>query len=71
MSAVVIDIDARRIAPYIVDAVAGFLNDPPDSEYQYGYLGALLNVWREGVGRNCDDGRLIAAEALLRRCRSE
>lgn len=62
----VIDLDARRITPYIIQAVELFLLDPPDCEFQRGYLAAILNVWIEGVGRNVHDARIVAAQKLLR-----
>lgn len=62
----VIDFDAHRVAPYIVAAIEGFLGDPPDSDFQRGYLAALLTVYREGIGRGDADARVIAAEGLIR-----
>lgn len=59
----VVDFEAYRIAPFLMSAIEAFLRDPPDSEFQKGYLAALLIVYREGLGRNTD-GRLDAAERL-------
>lgn len=66
MAAEVVDFDERRITPYLVEAIGGFLTDPPDTDYQRGYLAALVSVYREGLGREANDARLVAAERLLR-----
>lgn len=60
----IIDFDSHRVRPFIERAIESFLNDPPDTEFQRGYLGALINVYREGLGRGAQDARLIAAERL-------
>ena len=60
----VIDFDAARIAPYLMSSIEGFLGDPPDTEFQRGYLAALITVYREGLRRD-GDVRIAAAEALL------
>jgi hypothetical protein len=65
VSAELVDFDAKRIAPKIISAIAGFLMDPPDSEFQRGYLAALCTLYREGLGRGEGDDRLTAAERLL------
>lgn len=62
----VIDFDSRRAEPYIMKAIEGFLNDPPDSEFQEGYLSALISVYREAIGRGESDARIEAAERLIR-----
>ena len=61
----VIDFDGARLAPLLLQGIVGFLNDPPDSYWQRGYLGALLWAYREGLGRGLEDDRLKMAEALL------
>ena len=61
----VIDFDAKRIEPFIMRAIEGFLSDPPDSEFQRGYLAALVVSYKEGLGRGTSDARLEAAEKLL------
>jgi hypothetical protein len=63
MSDKVIDFDTARIRPYIERAIDGFLADPPDSDFQRGYLAGLLNIYREGLNRP-EDTRIIAAEKL-------
>lgn len=61
----VIDFDGAKVAPYILAAIDGFLNDPPDSEFQRGFLAALLVTYREGIGRGASDARLMAADRLV------
>ncbi len=34
-------------AKYVEQAIAMFANDPPDNDYQRGYLEALLTIQRE------------------------
>ena len=60
----VIDLDTRRVTPYVIRAVEQFLNDPPDTDYQRGFLAALLVLWREGLNGSEADARIIAAEKL-------
>lgn len=49
------DVDVQT---YIVDAIIGFLNDPPDSAFQRGYQAALrtvyLDVWGTSKMRAAD-----------------
>jgi len=62
MSAKVIDFDAARISTFLMNAIESFFSDPPDSEFQRGYLSALINVYAEGLGRK--DDRIAFAEKL-------
>ena len=64
MSNNVIDLDAGRVLPYMMQAIEGFLRDPPDTDFQRGYLSALCMVMREGLRRGQNDARLEAAERL-------
>lgn len=59
----IIDFDERRVASYLRDALAGFVGDPPDTEFQRGYLAAMLDVYKEAIGR--DDDVYRAAEHVL------
>ena len=34
---------------YLEDSIKGFINDPPDNEFQKGYLCALLAVYGEAL----------------------
>jgi hypothetical protein len=58
VSANLVSFDAERASRYIERAFAGYLADPADSDYQRGYLAALLQLYREGLGKGADDSRL-------------
>jgi hypothetical protein len=62
----VIDFDGARFAPLLMQAINGFSADPPDTEFQRGYLAALIWAYREGLGRGEGDARLELAESILR-----
>lgn len=50
----IIDFHAEKALPYIRTAFIGFMNDPPDTQYQLGYLAALVDLYNEGLGRQDD-----------------
>lgn len=54
----VVSFDAEKASKYIQQALAGFINDPADSDFQRGYLAALLTVYQEGLGKGLGDDRL-------------
>lgn len=60
----VVSFDAERASRYIALALAGFLDDPADSDYQRGYLAVLLTLYREGLGKGADDDRLKLLDAM-------
>lgn len=62
MTAKLISFDAERASRYIESALSGFLNDPADSDFQRGYLAALLTLYTEGLGKGLDDGRIALLE---------
>jgi hypothetical protein len=53
-----ISFDAERASRYIEEAFVGYLRDPADSDFQRGYLAALLTLYREGLGKGEGDARL-------------
>lgn len=55
---------------FIAKAFDGFLSDPPDTEFQRGYLAALINVASEGLGWDDTDHRLVVARKILDQARS-
>lgn len=61
----VIDFDGARIARLLTTAITGFAMDPPSTEYQRGYLAALLWAYKEGLGRGANDSRIAQAEKIL------
>jgi hypothetical protein len=66
MSGEIIDFDDRRAAHYLIRTIEGFLSDPPDTEYQRGYLSALIAIYHEALGRGAGDARLLAAMRLMK-----
>lgn len=51
----IISFDDAKMRRYIQQAMHGFMIDPADSDYQRGYLAALLNAWSEGLNGATDD----------------
>ena len=58
MSTSVISFEAEKVSRFIQDSFAGYLRDPADSDFQRGYLAALLTLYREGLGKGAGDDRL-------------
>jgi hypothetical protein len=50
---------------YVRSSVASFLSDPPDSEYQRGFLGAMLIVAKEALDLSPDIQPFAEAQKLL------
>lgn len=61
----VISLDTEKASRYVSQALWGFMNDPPDSDYQRGFLAALLVVYREGLGKGADEGRLDVLDGFI------
>jgi hypothetical protein len=66
MMAGVVSFDAEKASRYLERGLFGFLGDPADSDYQRGYLAALLTVYREGLGKGAEDGRLALLDDQTR-----
>jgi hypothetical protein len=45
--------------------LAGFVSDPPDSDFQQGYLAAVLTIANEVLGIHATDPLWAQADALL------
>lgn len=58
----VVSFDAEKASRYVEQAFAGYLRDPADSDFQRGYLAALLTLYREGLGKGEGDSRLIVLD---------
>jgi hypothetical protein len=54
------------VVGYVDISLNGFLNDPPDDDYQRGYLSALLHLWREGLHRDGGEDRLTRLGDMAR-----
>lgn len=62
----VISFDVERASRYIERAFAGFLGDPPDSDYQRGFLTALLTLYQEGLGKGNEDARVALLNDMVK-----
>ena len=58
--------DAEKATRYIEQALIGFINDPADSDFQRGYLAALLAIYEEGLGKGVGDSRLKNLREMAR-----
>lgn len=54
-------INDGKLERYIRETIIGYLGDPPESEFQMGYLAACLDIYREGLDREGDDRIKLAA----------
>lgn len=57
--------EIQRYRDGIREAIEGFITDPPDSDFQAGYLSALIEVARAQLGMLKDDPLLVAGEKAL------
>lgn len=62
----VISFDAEKASRYIEQALDGFINDPADSDFQRGYLAALLTIYEEGLGKEFGYSRLTILYDMLK-----
>lgn len=61
----IVSFDDSRARKYVERALIGFAGDPPDSDYQRGFLAALAIVYREGLGKVAPtDSRIALALAM-------
>lgn len=61
-----VSFDAEKASRYIERAFTGYLADPADSDFQQGYLSALLDLYREGLGKGANDDRIALLDAQVR-----
>jgi hypothetical protein len=54
----IVSFDAEKATRYVANALLSYLGDPPDSDYQRGFLGALLVLYTEGLGKGVGDDRI-------------
>ncbi|RYD66076.1 MAG: hypothetical protein EOP83_05930 [Verrucomicrobiaceae bacterium] len=57
-------IDYAEVRGYVRSSLEGFLLDPPDSDYQRGYMAALKAVLKEAMGHPATDPLMIAITAI-------
>lgn len=65
MNSNLISFDAERASRYIEESFNLFLMDPPDSDYQRGFLASLLVIYREGLGKGAGDDRLTLLDRMV------
>jgi hypothetical protein len=53
-------LDVTSIRGYVRKALEGFLLDPPDSDYQLGYMAAMKQVYTEGLLMQNSDALIVA-----------
>ena len=58
-------IKPANVEEYVTSSVQTFLGDPPDSDYQRGFLGAMLVVAEEALRLQMDKPPFKKAEKLL------
>ena len=56
----------NSVAEYVTRSVQSFLGDPPDNEYQHGFLSAMLAIAKEALGMPQDTYPFAEAEKLTR-----
>src|SRR5262245_37973021 len=57
---------ANQLEEYVTSAVQMFLVDPPDTDFQYGFLAALLVVAKEALELRMDNPPFANAQDLWR-----
>jgi hypothetical protein len=55
-----------EVEEYVTRSVQMFLVDPPDTDYQCGFLAALLVLAKEALGLRMTEPPFAAAEGLCR-----
>lgn len=61
----VIEFDAQKVRKYLIRAIEGFINDPPDSDYQCGFIDAICVIYREALGIE-GDARVDLCDRMTR-----
>jgi hypothetical protein len=56
----------RTVEEYVESCVHGFVSDPPDTDYQLGFLGAMLVLAEEALGLRMDLPPFAEAHELRR-----
>lgn len=61
--------EPETVETYIERVIDSFFFDLPDTDYQRGYLAAMVDTYRDSMHRN--DGRLTAARELVAKGKGE
>ncbi len=62
----VIEFETERASRYVLDALLSFIGDPPDTDFQTGYLACLLDIYREGLNQGDGDDRIDYLASFIR-----
>ena len=65
VNAELVSFDKERTTRYIQQAFHSYMIDPADSDFQRGFLAALLTLYREGLGKGAGDDRLPILDAQV------
>ena len=57
--------DLNHVQRYVEDAIKLFVIDPPDSDFQAGYLDCLITIWKEALGKGETKSVADAKKAAL------
>ena len=57
-----------NVEEFVRTAIQGFVNDPPDSDFQCGYLGAMLVFAKEAIGVPMEMSPYAEAQKLWNDC---
>jgi hypothetical protein len=55
-----------NLTSYILDAIKSFIADPPDTQFQRGYLLALISIHNEALELDPNDPLIQDASNLLK-----
>jgi hypothetical protein len=59
----IVEFETERVARYVQRVFTGYAVDPATSDFQRGYLAAMLDLYREGMGKV--DDRFAQLQAQL------
>ena len=62
----IVNLNAEKASRYIARALAEYLSTPVDSDFDRGFLAALIAVYREGLGKGVDDDLLAVLDRQLK-----
>lgn len=53
-----VSFDDHKARKFVEQALLSFYNDPPDSDHQCGYMGAMAALYAEGLQGSTSDDRI-------------
>lgn len=63
----IVRFESEKVSRWLDVAFRGFEGDPPDSDYQRGFLAAQIRLYEDCLGKGVDDDRM----AILKRYSGE